>query len=276
MYLVLWGRNMRNPARVLLAFGIVTSLHAEVLAGDHFWSGDWNLTLGGAGISAPSYEGADDRKLSFQPIISLGRQGAGPRFSSRNDSASIGLLETDAVRAGVAGRLIMKRDEDTSKDLEGLSEVKMGGELGGFVDVYPTDFLRLRGEARQGIRSHDGVVADVSADAFTDIAPDIQLSGGPRARYATSGYSKAYYGVNAAESAASGYSEYDPDGGWQSVGAGAALTWSATDRLSTSAFAEYKRLVGPAGESSLVQEGGSKNQVLVGVSASYKFGFSLD
>ncbi len=48
------------------------------------------------------------------------------------------------------------------------------------------------------------LVADVALDAFTDIAPDLQLSGGPRATFATSGYFHSYYGVNEAQSAASG------------------------------------------------------------------------
>ncbi len=267
---------MRKPALALVSVSFFSIFATEGHAGEHFWSGDWYLTLGGAGISGPKFEGADSRKLSFSPIISLGRQGSGSRFSSRNDSASFAIVDTDMFRAGVAGKIVPGRDSDDYRDLEGLSDVKWGAELGGFVDVYPTDFVRLRGELRQGIRSHDGLVADLSADVFTDIAPDIQISGGPRARYATSGYSKAYFGVNAEESAASGLGQYDPDGGWQSVGVGTAVTWRATEQLSTSAFAEYSRLVGPAGDSTLVDERGSKNQFMFGVSASYKFGFSLD
>lgn len=260
---------MRIPARVLLSLGII-------LSGLQVRAGDWTVTLGAQGVSAPVFEGAKAREFRFSPMIAIGRQGKEQRFSSRNDSPSIGLLETGAVRAGVAGRLIRGRDAGTSSDLAGLSDVKFGGELGGFVDVYPTESIRVRGEVRQGIRSHDGLVADIAADAFADLAPDLRLSGGPRARYATSGYSQAYYGVNASEAAASGLSQYDPDGGWQSAGVGTALTWSATDKLETSAFAEYKRLVGPAGDSSLVRERGSANQLLFGVSATYKFGVSLN
>ncbi|MFY8100214.1 MAG: MipA/OmpV family protein, partial [Allorhizobium sp.] len=43
-----------------------------------------------------------------------------------------------------------------------------------------------------------------------------------------------------------------------------------------SAFTEYKRLAGPAADSSLVRQKGSENQLLFGVSASYKFGVSFD
>lgn len=82
--------------------------------------------------------------------------------------------------------------------------------------------------------------------------------------------------ARAAESAASGLSQYNPDGGVTSYGAGGAITWNATDKITMSAFTEYKRLAGPAADSSLVRQKGSENQLLFGVSASYKFGVSFN
>lgn len=66
---------------------------------------------------------------------------------------------------------------------------------------------------RHGIRSHEGVVADLSADAFYDVTPEVRVSGGPRASFASKRYFDAYYGVTAAEAAASGLGAYDPGGG---------------------------------------------------------------
>ena len=62
---------------------------------------------------------------------------------------------------------------------------------------------------------------------------------------------------------------------WKSAGVGAAITWQATDKIETSAFAEYKRLMGPAADSSLVKERGSRDQFLIGLSATYRFDFSI-
>ncbi len=268
---------MKNRSGALLCGGFLLLSIPVANAGDgqHFWSGDWYLNLGAAGIVAPEFQGSKNSKFTISPIISGGRQGGEARFSSRNDNPSLALFERDLVRIGIAGKFVPKRDSDTSDELAGLSPVKYGVELGGFAEVYPVDWMRIRGELRQGIRSHDGLVADVSADAFADIAPSLRLSAGPRASYGSSGYSKAYYGVDARESAASGLSQYSPDGGIQSAGVGTALTWQATDNLQASAFAEYRRLVGPAADSSLVRERGTANQLMFGVSATYKFNFSL-
>jgi outer membrane protein len=100
-------------------------------------------------------------------------------------------------------------------------------------------------------------------------------SGGPRLSLASRSYDQAYYGVNLSEAIASGLSPSSPGGGLKSVGVGGALTWKTTDKITTSAFAEYSRLMGPAARSSLVRERGSRDQLMLGVSATYRFDFTL-
>ncbi len=238
----------------------------------HFWSGDWYLKVGAAGLVAPKFEGSNKYRFSAQPLISLGRQGQATRFSSRNDNVSFALIDNDRFRVGFAGKLLFKRDDN----IHGLKDTKFGGEAGAFVDAYPTDWLRVRGEVRQGIHAHKGVVADIAADAFYDVTPTVRVSGGPRATFASKDYFKTYFGVDSDEAAASGLSEYNPGGGFKSAGVGGAITWKATEKIDTSLFGEYSRLQGPARGSSIVKERGSPNQFMIGVSATYRFDFSLD
>lgn len=252
------------------------ALSATPALAEAWWSGDWYVKLGGEAFVAPRYQGDNDYLFSGKPLISIGKADQGVRFSSRNDNPSMSLYDNGGFRAGIVGKLLLPRDKDTSDDLKGLDPVRFGGELGGFVEVYPTDWMRIRAEVRQGIRSHDGIVADVAADAFADVTETIRLSAGPRMSFATEGYMDAYYGVNARESARSGLSQYSPEGGIQSAGLGGAIDWKATEKLDTSVFAEYSRLLGPVADSSLVRERGDKNQFVLGVSATYKFGFSID
>ncbi|WP_011581428.1 MULTISPECIES: MipA/OmpV family protein [Chelativorans] len=269
--------SKRRLAAVAAALSILFPSAAKAQqAGNHFWSGDWSLTIGAAGLVAPSFEGSKDWIFKVSPVISLGRQGSAVRFSSRNDSASFGFVDTSVFRAGIAGKLVFRRDEETDDALKGLDPVKFGVEAGGFVEVYPTDNVRLRGEVRRGIRSHSGVVADVAVDVFDDLSPTVRVSGGPRLSLASADYFDAYYGVSAGESARSGLPRYTPGGGIKSVGAGAAITWKTTDKITTSFFTEYVRLLGPAADSPLVERRGSPNQLSVGVSATYRFDFTLD
>lgn len=269
---MVWSRWIGAAAAAATAIAGI----APAAAQEGGWlSGDWYLKVGATVLHAPKFEGADGRAFAFQPVISLGKHGRSARFTSRNDNISLAFVDTGSFRAGAAGRIVWGRDSDDHADLAGLSDVKLGAELGGFAEIYPTDFLRMRGELRHGVRSHDGVVADLSADLFFDVTETVQVSGGPRASWASGDYFEAYYGVDAAEAAASDLSEYAPGSGLRSYGVGGAVTWKATDQLTTSVFAEYARLAGPAAKSSLVRERGSKNQFTVGVSAVYRFDFSL-
>lgn len=237
--------------------------------------GDWKLIVGATGMVAPDFEGSKDLMFQVTPIISLGKAGPEARFTSRNDNISISLFDNGAVRAGATGKIIFERNDDDSDALKGLDPVRWGVELGGFAEVYPTDWMRVRGEVRQGVRSHTGVVADIAVDAFLDVTDTVRVSAGPRISWASADYFEAYYGVNASESAASGLAQYDPDGGLKSFGFGGAYDWKATEKLTTSVFAEYERLAGSAADSSLVEEKGSPNQFTFGVSAAYRFDFTM-
>jgi outer membrane protein len=255
---------MRNKLMIACLAGLLTAVRAgDASANDEtgksggWFSGDWYLKVGAAGFTQPKFEGDDSYEFAFLPIISLGKAGSESRFESRNDNISLGLLDTG------------------DPDLRGLSKVGFGVEVGGFAEIYPNDWLRLRGEVRQGIAAHDGLVADFQVDAYTDITPQVRVSAGPRLSFASSDYFEAYYGVDPVESAASGLAVYSPGGGLKSYGVGGAIDWKTTDRLTTSLFAEYSRLGSPAADSSLVRERGSPNQYLIGVSATYRFDFSL-
>jgi outer membrane protein len=259
------GKTIMAAATALAAIG------GAPAQAEGWLSGDWYLKVGGAVLHAPRFQGAPRGSLMFQPLISLGKAGPSARFTSRNDNISLALMDTGTFRAGVAGKLIFGRDGAVA----GMSPIRFGGEAGVFAEVYPTDFVRLRGEVRRGIRSHDGLVADLSADAFLDVTNTIQISGGPRASFATRRYYEAYFGVDAAESVASGLGQYAPGSGMRAMGVGGAVTWKATDQLTTSVFAEYERLTGPAAASTLVTQRGSRNQLSVGASAVYRFDFSM-
>lgn len=261
--------------RSLLAAGFVALSFPAAAQGFRSWiAGDWSLTLGGAGYMAPRFQGSKDLSFYGQPIISLSRAGSGARFSSRNDNISFALIDNGMFRAGPVGKILFERS-DRDRALRGLGTVPWGGEIGGFFDFYPSSWLRVRTEIRHGIRAHSGVVADINADAFHDITPTIRLSGGPRLSLATTNYHKAYFGVNATQSAASGLARYAPGSGVRAIGVGGAITWKATDKITTSLFAEYARLLGPAADSSLVRQRGSVNQFTIGASATYRFDFTM-
>ncbi|MER9901161.1 MipA/OmpV family protein [Mesorhizobium sp. M0130] len=269
-------RSVPTIPTVLAAFMLGTCGLAKAGEGTFGWlSGDWYLTVGATGMVAPNFEGGKKYLLSASPIISLGKAGPAARFTSRNDNISLALIDDGGVRAGLTGKFLFSRDGGDADESKGLDPVRWGGEAGGFFEFYPLDWLRARAELRHGIRAHNGFVADIAADAFYDVTPDVRISGGPRVSFASSDYFDAYYGVDAKESLASGLSEYHPGGGVRSAGLGGAVTWKVTEPMTASLFGEYSRLMGPAADSSLVKERGSRDQFMIGVSTTYRFDFSM-
>lgn len=268
---------MVHFGRVSAAFtaAVVFGLSAGSAAADNWFSGDWYLTVGAAGFVAPKFEGAKGFIFSASPLISLGKTGPQARFSSRNDNMSFALFDMGTLRAGPVGKIVFGRDGEDADELKGLDPVRWGAEVGAFAEVYPTDWLRIRGEVRQGVRAHNGVVGDLFVDAFQDVTPTVRVSAGPRLQIASEKYLDAYYGVTAAESARSGLREYKPDTGLSAIGVGGAVTWRTTEKVTTSLFSEYRRLMGPAKDSSLVKQRGSANQLMLGVSATYRFDFTM-
>src|SRR3954466_11506271 len=79
-----------------------------------WFSGEWSLTVGGAGFFAPSYEGASDLAFRAVPMISLSRAASLTRFSSRNDNVSLGFVDTGTFRAGPTAKLLLPRDDGNS------------------------------------------------------------------------------------------------------------------------------------------------------------------
>ncbi|MBZ9675043.1 MipA/OmpV family protein [Mesorhizobium sp. ES1-1] len=267
---------VRKISAVLAIVMLATPGVAAAGEGAFGWlSGDWYLTVGATGMVAPNFEGGKKYLLSASPIISLGKAGPEARFTSRNDNISLALLDDGSIRAGLTGKFLFSRDEGDADELRGLDPVRWGGEVGGFFEFYPTNWIRARAELRHGVRAHNGFVADIAADAFYDVTPTIRISGGPRVSFASSKYFDAYYGVDAQEAVASGLSQYHPGGGLKSTGLGGAVTWKVSEPMTASLFGEYSRLMGPAADSSLVRERGDRNQFTVGVSTTYRFNFTM-
>lgn len=88
---------------------------------------------------------------------------------------------------------------------------------------------------------------------------------------ATTAATSPYFGINAAQSAASGLPLFDAKGGVRSVGAGTQARYFWTPQFATHAFLEYERLTGDAAGSPLVEQRGTPNQLTIGFGATHSF-----
>jgi outer membrane scaffolding protein for murein synthesis (MipA/OmpV family) len=238
-------------------------------------SGNWTVMVGIGGQYMPDFVGSKNGKFMPIPIFSIRRAGSVDQFRGPRDSASIALLDVGNFRTGPAFKYVSSRKSSKYAELTGLGDVKAAYEVGGFVEYYPVDWLRLRSELRQGIGGHTGTVADVSADVIVPLIQRLTISAGPRFTWKSTKATAPYFGIDAAQALASGLPTYDAKGGAHSVGFGSQISYRINPQWEVHAYVEYEKLLGDAADSPLVKQRGSSNQTTVGLGASYSFDFRI-
>lgn len=231
----------------------------------------WTVTIGGEGAVAPLYEGAEHYVFRPMPLFDVRRAGTPPRFHSPRESFGFAILDTGAFRAGPVAKLRYARKEGDDSNLRGLGDIDWGIEVGGFVEYWPTQWLRAYAELRQGFSAHHGLVSDVLIDAVYRVTPQLTLSAGPRLTVQSAAAVSPYFDVTPTQSVASGLPVYDAGGGITSWGLGGQARYQWSPQWATYTYVEYQRLVGDVADAPLVSIRGTRDQVQVGLGVSYSF-----
>ncbi len=232
----------------------------------------WTLSNARVGVRiAPDYLGSDEFQATPTGSLTLSRGGAEESFGAPDDGASLGLVGTDRWSAGLSARL--RRGRDNDGDLQGFEKVDWSVEAGGFLNLWPMPWLRLRGEIRHGFGGHDSWVGDVSADLVHETGPWL-LSIGPRLSVADADFTRTFFGVSALEASRSpfGIGAYAPDGRMTWGGALANAELQVSPRWNLVAVGSYRRLMGDAARSPIVARLGDKDQFSATLSVRYRFG----
>lgn len=228
------------------------------------------VDLGVGALLQPEYPGADDYQVVPYPLISVGRfylPGVGQ------------VLEGEVVKRGFffypSFDFNGERKASDSASLTGTNTVDWALELG-LGAGYRYDWIRGFAALRQGINGHHGQVADFGVDVITNPLDRLEISFGPRATWASDDYMSTYFGVTAAEAAASGgaLTAYDADAGFKTVGLAARASYAMTENTTFHLQGGWDRFIGDAEDSPIVR-GGDENQFTVGVGVTYRFAFDI-
>ncbi|MGF1549623.1 MAG: MipA/OmpV family protein [Sphingomonadaceae bacterium] len=258
----MFGAARLLPFFALLAFFLPAPAAAQEEKG-------WILTLGGGVQTEADFPGADRQDYYPWPLVGLRRAGAPEQFEAADDAIGIALVGgNQGLRAGPLLQFHGGRGED---DIPGLPQVDFTVELGAFGEYLAGDDLRLRAELRHGVNGHEGLVADLTADAIFGFETPLMLALGPRLRLAGASYNSAFFDVGPAAALASGLAPYDAGGGLHSAGGAANLRYRLGGGWALHAFAKYDRLLGDAGDSPIARQAGSRDQYAGGVGLAYSF-----
>ena len=243
------------------------------------WRSGWAFSVSAGTLISPAYLGADEYQVSVFPNLSVQYEDL---FFASLEGVGFNLIRQNGFRAGPIARYDFGRDEDGSNplgfggetdDLKGFGDVDGTVELGGFVEYSYRQFS-ARVELRQGVGGHEGLVGEAGlkyGNSFSAFGRPVFFELGPEITFADDTYNSAFFDVSAAQSAASGLSEFDAGGGVNTYGFHASLVVPLTDKVSLIGFGGVDQLTGDIADSSLVRERGSETQGIAGIMLNYRF-----
>jgi outer membrane protein len=228
-----------------------------------------NVMIGVGAQAIPSFPGSTSHSVTFLPLVDIWREGEPMAVESPDESFGFTLIGTRRSRfaAGPVATFAPTRD---AEDLPGLPKVGLGVEAGIFAEAWPIKPLRLRSELRQGIGGHKALTGDLSADLVWRRGDDGPiLTAGPRLRWGSAKYNRAYFGVPSPSPVGS-LAAYGPRSGIYAVGAAAGLRLPLGRTFGLYGYLGYDRLTGPAADSPIVAAG-SRDQYSAGLALTYRF-----
>ncbi|MBS4047697.1 MAG: MipA/OmpV family protein [Alphaproteobacteria bacterium] len=235
---------------------------------------DWDIRIGAGALYQPEYEGSDDYEVSPLPLLMINYRDLvflrGTTLGA-NVFTWQGPRPSDKLQVGPLVRYQFGRDEDDSDDLRGMGDIDAAVELGGFLTYGIGPWTAGVTLFQDVSDSHDGFTAKFAAGHRHSFTPKLRLRSEVSTTWADENYTQTYFGVTAAQSARSGMRAYTAESGIKDIGLTLDLDYSLTEHWIVSGRLGYKRLLGDAADSPLVEDRGSANQLSTGVTLSYRF-----
>ncbi len=231
----------------------------------------WRTVLGLSAEVGPLYEGSKPYRVQGGPVIDVRYYNTA--FLSVGEGLGVNILHGDHYRFGVSiGYDLGRKTSNYTSHLYGLPDINPAPAAKVFGEVvlakkFP---LVLRVAARQVIGGADGAVGDISAYLpLPGSSERFVMFAGPSITFANRHYMQHVYGIDAAQSLASGYPEFYPHAGTSAAGVGFSATWFITKHVLLNLNAAISQLRGGAAESPITQE---RTQRVLDISAAYSWG----
>lgn len=235
------------------------------------------IAVGAAGLYRPEFEGSDSYELQPFPLVSI-RNLYGLNVENLGASYDLLAIRPDdrdwEIRLGPALSLDLGRDEDDNEFLDGLGDVSTSVLGGAFVSArYGPIIARIAG-GHDIAGGHEGTVINARVASVIPLTDEWRIIPGVTTTWASADYMQSFFGITETQAADSIYQTYTPDSGFKDVGANLTLRYLFAENWAATGTVAYKRLVGPAADSPIVEgPGGSADQFLALIGLTYEFSF---
>jgi outer membrane scaffolding protein for murein synthesis (MipA/OmpV family) len=234
------------------------------------------LVVVGAGV-VPEFPGAGD--LQAIPFIG-GRIEKGRRYLAiEGITARLNVLGSRHLEFGPVLNLTFGRDSiGASGSVAALPSRDLSIEVGGFAALAWNGVLRGGDEVRvmlqaaRGVNDvHEGWLGSVSVGWIAPLSPRLLVTTRFGIGLMSDAFADAYFSVSAASAEASGLPTYAAAGGIMDVGASGSASYALSRHWALSGVVSYRRLLGDAGSSPIVEDAGSANQAVAALGVGYVF-----
>lgn len=262
---------MREAFSVLLAgaLGVGIVVVKPACAEDAAPAGKWDLTIGAGGGIAPDYEGSKDYGLIPYGMIRVQR---GPYWAAlTGPELKANVLPSEKFQLGPLVHYRGERGDVSNDAVDSLEDTDVAVEVGAFAQVDLDGWLAEASFGQDVAGGHKGFLADLGLGYRFELSEALSLTTMASTSYASGGYMSAYFGIDRADAIRSGLDEYDADGGFKDVGVSVNAHYALTESWALNSIVGYKRLLGDAADSPIVEDEGNANQFLAIVGLSYTF-----
>lgn len=223
---------------------------------------DDHFVLGAGAAYGPAYQGADDYRLQPFPVLDIKY---GPFFANLRNGIGVAVVDGEALTIG-GGVVFLPgyRRKDAPAGIGKLSD-GIGGRV--FANVRAAGFVATIGAIKGISGGTEGFTADASLSYPIEVAPRFTLTPTVAASWADDKHNDRYFGVNAAQSLASGLPQFRPGSGFKDVSGALSANYRLSDRIGLGVTGSVTTLLGTVKDSPIVVD---KTQPAVFVSLSYR------
>lgn len=211
-------------------------------------SSAWKVTVGGGIATTPRYEGAAKNRLRAVPLLEIDN---GHFFVSTTRGLGYNFSDDKATQFGLRMSWSPYRRQTADPHLNGLGDLGYGIEAGAF---YNTHFDQWYVASSAAVGNH-GAHVDLGGGYELQLSPTDQLRTGVELTWANNKYMQTYFGVTAAQSAASGgvLPAYTPNSGIKDYALKANWTHAYNKEWFSNAGVTVKQLTSSAKNSPVTQ-----------------------
>ena len=206
-----------------------------------------HVIIGVGALYAPAYEGSDTYRALPLPAIDVKK---GRFFASLRDGVGVDVIDTDLVTIGAS---VTYTPGYRSKDVPaGVGSISFGAGGRGFVTLHNQGFVLTVGATQGFAGGTKGLTADASLSYRVPVTPKLSITPTIGTTWADAKFNDRYFGIDQAQSLASGLAPYRPGAGFKDLTGSLTATYRLTSHLALSASGTVTTVLGNDADAALV------------------------